>query len=572
MLGQETVLDYESLVDEYLLPSMENGTVLFDPNQLPFIMLLSDFSARSNSLVGAYTCLVFANQYFGRLADSFINGNSRSIREKQFNLEFILVNVAKTFQNTIAADHPNLNNKSLTYQLNKLSASFHFPVLSYKTMDRMVDEFSLFRKIEGSSLRTDQGLYEELKAHYKIIDKKVSSARNPMELVLSRSDYSGSEITIVSSLLGVGDRFENMVNERALEDEDLVIVNLMASYSDIFVQTYDKLNGFRAEVLEFNEGDLKDLQIEFSSGSPDSTAFEKACRIFSPLRARVLDVGKKNDTKNLVLLTPSVNLMPIPPDLILGNFCGDFNASVILTGDLAASVELSHELQSLQLPKSFVGLGNPMRKTGVKLAINLGSIDVHRGGNQSVIEELSNLPPLPDAVNEVIEISQLFEENSLDLNERASLSRALEDAQKRASLHAPPVINFATHAFAVNYAGDINLPAMLSADVGNLEVITANEVGAFDLAGAHVLLSACDTAAGIISRSDLNLTGFVEAFANAGAKLISASLWPVKSKTAKDVSVEYISSFKKGGLKNAINAVQLKSGITDRSPFIFIYP
>ena len=258
--------------------------------------------------------------------------------------------------------------------------------------------------------------------------------------------------------------------------------------------------------------------------------------------------------------------------MILGNYCGDLNANVIITGDLAAAVELSEELNSLTLPNSFVGLGNPMVKTGTKLAINLGNIEVHRGANSSIVDGLSNLPSLPDAVNEVIEISKFFDKKSLYLNDSASIKSALEAAQEGVAQNVPPVINLATHAFAVNYAGDINLPAMLSAGEKNLEIITANEVGSFNLNGTHVLLSACDTAAGNINRSDLNFTGFVEAFANAGAKLISASLWPVKSKTAKDVSVEYISSYKKGGLRSAINAVQSNSGVSERSPFVFIYP
>ena len=54
----------------------------------------------------------------------------------------------------------------------------------------------------------------------------------------------------------------------------------------------------------------------------------------------------------------------------------------------------------------------------------------------------------------------------------------------------------ATHAFAVDYAGDINLPSMLTIENDNLDIITANKVTSFELENSIALLSACDTAAG----------------------------------------------------------------------------
>ena len=87
------------------------------------------------------------------------------------------------------------------------------------------------------------------------------------------------------------------------------------------------------------------------------------------------------------------------------------------------------------------------------------------------------------------------------------------------------LINLATHAFAVDYSGDMNLPAMLTINSDELGVITANEIVVYNLRDSFVFLSACNTAAGNIKRSDLYFSGFVEGFANAGSKLITASLW-----------------------------------------------
>lgn len=182
------------------------------------------------------------------------------------------------------------------------------------------------------------------------------------------------------------------------------------------------------------------------------------------------------------------------------------------------------------------------------------------------------MPALPDAINEIIEISTLFDKSTLFLNEQASVSDALRMAEELHLKDQRALINLATHAFAVDYAGDIDLPGMLTVMNDELGVITANEIGVYNLQDAIVLLSACNTASGSIDRLDLYLSGFVEGFANAGADLISASLWPVKSRTAKEHSVDFINGFRNGNLSEALKNADAGAGSFDRAPFIFVYP
>ena len=68
------------------------------------------------------------------------------------------------------------------------------------------------------------------------------------------------------------------------------------------------------------------------------------------------------------------------------------------------------------------------------------------------------------------------------------------------------------------------------------------------------------------------MTGFVEAFANAGSKFITASLWPIKSSLAKETSIKFLETLKNEGLASSMRKLQSASFQKDSAPFIYIYP
>lgn len=571
MISRDTVLNFDSLITQYILPSLLNGTDLFDPNLLPIIMLLSDFSENANSQLGAYTALVFSKHYFGDLADIFVGGNSDSLRTKQAAFELIHTNIARTFKKYDAEKYPQVQSERLAYQLHKLSLSFHFPILTYSTMDRFIDEFSTVYKISKDEVRSDVELYHDLKRHYKDVDLKVSAAENPTQLALAKAAYSKTNISISPNVLAVGDKFEQFIGAEKI-NQNVVFVNLLSSDDAIFVQTLDAHFGFRWEIFAQDKDVIEKIKVQFSRGEATESTYDDACAAFASLRTYLQTIQLNNQNARFVALTPSVNLLPIPFNIIAGNFCNDLSTLVVATGDVAASVELSQKVFDIQLPSYFVGLGNPMPKTKNKLKINLGGIGALRSTSQSFQADLLSLPPLPDAVNEIIEISNLFDESRLFLNDEASIADALKTAETLKMDKQNTLINLATHAFAVDYSGDIDLPGMLTAMDDELGVITANEIGIYNLKDSIVLLSACNTAAGSIDRLDLYLSGFVEGFANAGSQLITASLWPVKSKVAKDHSVDFITGLQQGGLSGALVNTDKGPGNHDRAPFVVLYP
>ena len=113
---------------------------------------------------------------------------------------------------------------------------------------------------------------------------------------------------------------------------------------------------------------------------------------------------------------------------------------------------------------------------------------------------------------------------------------------------------------------------MLTSENEQLEVITSNRIAGFQLENSIALLSACDTAAGHTTRSDLYFTGFVKAFADAGSKFITASLWPVQSTLAKEASVSFLNEFNDGSILSAVARVSPEPFQYGQAPFVYIYP
>ena len=134
MINRDEVLDYSSLVLEFILPNLEKGTDLFNPNLFPVMQILANYSNKSKSLVGTYVSLVYAKHHFSDLAKGFVNGNSAALRENQNKIESLLTEI---MSNLKTADKSQIDDSTLSrifYQTQKLIAAFHVPILSYKQL------------------------------------------------------------------------------------------------------------------------------------------------------------------------------------------------------------------------------------------------------------------------------------------------------------------------------------------------------------------------------------------------------------------------------------------------------
>ena len=298
MINRETHLSFEDLI-EFILPSLENGTDLFDPNMLPVMMLISDTSEAADSIIGAYTALVYGKHYFGDLAQIFLNGNSSALRAKQYNFEFLLSNIASTFDRLEATQYPKVKPDNLLYQLHKLSLALHFPVLSYKSMDRFIDQYTNYSQVSSTEVRRDPELFDELKEHYKSVDLAVAAADNPKDLALARASYSRTNINVSPNVLGVGDKFEQFIMDNKIDPHTLII-NLLASNDTIFVQTYDQSNKFTWEVFKVDAQALTKIKSSFSSGNAQVQTFNDACSLLKPLRDYLVVLSNKTPSTRVV--------------------------------------------------------------------------------------------------------------------------------------------------------------------------------------------------------------------------------------------------------------------------------
>ena len=266
MINRDEVLDYSSLILEYILPNLENGTDLFNPNFFPVIQLVANYSNKSESLVGTYFSLVYAKHHFSDLAKGFVNGNSSALRENQNKIESLLAEIMSTLK---SADKTRISEIALSrifYQTQKLIAAFHTPILSYKTLERIAND-GLFFMPEGNGKSNRNQLPKLIKSHKKV-DQKVAEASDPLSIILAKSEYSNNEIEVFSNILAISEKLEfsiNKVNETGLGFN--VQANMIASEENLYVQTLSQKFGFSWEVFKIDEEELIKLKKRFSKRS-----------------------------------------------------------------------------------------------------------------------------------------------------------------------------------------------------------------------------------------------------------------------------------------------------------------
>ena len=264
--------------------------------------------------------------------------------------------------------------------------------------------------------------------------------------------------------------------------------------------------------------------------------------------------------------------MPIPSEVIFGQSCGVEIGSIVTAADALAALNYMQSLQSKSIPSNMVGLANPSVATdGFKITLNLGS-----SLRSSLIGEdlrIDEFPPLPGAVEEVAQISDIFLKKALFMNESASINSAVKSAEEAVLSGARTALILATHGMATGEKDDLPMPSLLTLEDGSFDLYTANMVATRNLNGSVIVLSACDTASGFVSDPDRYFTGFVSAFSDAGAELIMATLWPVKSSVSKKTTTKFFSEWKKNDLRGAIHRSKARaSNDNDYLPFVFIAP
>jgi CHAT domain-containing protein len=214
-----------------------------------------------------------------------------------------------------------------------------------------------------------------------------------------------------------------------------------------------------------------------------------------------------------------------------------------------------------QATEAFVGFGNPLltgqdgtdRSAWAKQRCPGGPSPVlaraePRAPAQSKVlrsgvadtEELRRQPPLPETADELCAVARLLgaREDAVHLGERAT-ERNLKAISAAGTLSRARIVHFATHGLLATETEALarirSEPALLmtppeKASGDDDGLLTASEVAQLKLDADWVVLSACNTAAGVNEAADTEtLSGLARAFFYAGARAVLVSHWAVDS-------------------------------------------
>jgi CHAT domain-containing protein len=159
---------------------------------------------------------------------------------------------------------------------------------------------------------------------------------------------------------------------------------------------------------------------------------------------------------------------------------------------------------------------------------------------------LADLPPLPAAAGELAALGA-----ALGARESRVLTgtEATEAALIGADLTQVDVLALSTHGLVAGELDGLDEPALVLTPSGSADgdgLLTMDEIMDLRLAGAWVVLSACNTAAG--SGADgSGLAGLARAFLHAGASNLLVSHWAVRDDVAARLSTATLARYAKGG-------------------------
>ena len=272
-----------------------------------------------------------------------------------------------------------------------------------------------------------------------------------------------------------------------------------------------------------------------------------------------------------LVIVPSVNLLPIPHDVVFGNICHNSANQSVYASSLGAGLELllsptRDEVKS----ETIVAMGDPRPAEENNF---IGFLSPNHANTRSKTKVPNIYPPLPNAASEVQSISELFPSKSVYLGTKGSLRQALKTTEEMAIEGRDPHLLIATHGIEPSINETAVLPSLLSSEDASLELVSTAEIYGTELSGAIVSLSACQTASGLTGDPGQHLSGFPTAFADAGAKLIIASLWDVADTTSKRFSEAFFLSLKNSrSFLKASQAAREAVSPLGSAPYIFIYP
>ena len=220
----------------------------------------------------------------------------------------------------------------------------------------------------------------------------------------------------------------------------------------------------------------------------------------------------------------------------------------------------SHK-QNIIADEPFIGFGDPILEGQPGELRGLKIVDLYKGSG-SDLEQIRNLPNLPETANELRIIARYL---NAPLDKIYLRERAREEIIKRIDLSNSQVIAFATHGLVSGEIKGLSEPALVFTPPSELSdiddgLLKASEIAQLKINAEIIVLSACNTAASTKLGAQ-GLTGLSRAFIYAGAKSLLVTNWSIDSEAASLITTEMfkaISSNQNIGRGEALRNAMLK--------------
>jgi CHAT domain-containing protein/Flp pilus assembly protein TadD len=441
----------------------------------------------------------------------------------------------------------------------------------FRPFDRAVhilaDQYAQSPSAEGLEQMLD--LVERAKARAfleSVLEARISSFGSDSSILRERQQTISRNISELSSMLAdpglSGSEEQALKNELELEEEEYVRLNseMRASggapdqawrqNSRITEEIQRLLRQEDAVMLEYFLGDERSYLIMVSPSNvrlhllPARGAIERSLRAYLKLisdrtsdpRAgfgaaerigrELLPLDQDEDLKKAksIIVIPDGILHNLPFEALRVR---DEAGSRYFVEDVAVSYCPS--AAALAVLKNSRGRGN--WKKGV-LAIGAPRYD-----------RKSSLPPLSFSKREVQDIAKSFGALGVDV---LTGDAANESAVKQWPLKDYRIIHFACHGFLNESSPFRSALALSTADgSGDDGFLQMREIYGLNLSADLVVLSACQTAAGRLERSEGPM-GLARPFFFAGARSVIASLWPINDKSTVTFMHDFYSDLVQG--------------------------
>ncbi|RLD50934.1 MAG: hypothetical protein DRI94_07430 [Bacteroidetes bacterium] len=317
--------------------------------------------------------------------------------------------------------------------------------------------------------------------------------------------------------------------QKNLDDESAVrsyfigefyILIFTVTKDNLYIEYSDKPDNLYAQIKEFNKN--------ITSGY--ATAFPKYLTSANDLY-NILFPGRIPENLKKLTIIPDgiINLIPFEA-LITESYKGDIN-DFKKYPFLIKKYQINYDYSADLLLKSY------HEKSRTNNASDwLGIAPVFDKAGSTVINGMS-VTPLPGSEKEVNLIDSVFTKKNRSVEEILN-NNATESYIKQANLKDYRYIHIATHGI-VNIA-EPKLSGLIfyPEKSGNDGILYSGEIYNLELDADLVVLSACETGIGKISKSE-GVIGLSRALMYAGAKNIIVSLWKVSDESTTDLMVDF---------------------------------